>query len=111
MFLDDVTKIGHRSGAKGTYGRIRDYSGTFGYFFLEKDIKTRKQFSLLHTLMPYYFVLNDYETKIRREVTALKTYVFSRDETALFSFNCFFVPLIGDDNYKKNRHPESKDMG
>ncbi|RKU67962.1 hypothetical protein DWW91_14180 [Parabacteroides sp. AF17-3] len=110
MFLDNVTKIGHRLGAEGSYGRIRDYSGTFGHFLLKKG-KNRIRFSLLHTLMPYYFVLNDYETKIRREVTALKTYVFSRDETALFSFNCFFVPLIGDDNYKKNRHPESKDMG
>lgn len=85
LFLDDVTKIGHRSGAKGTYGRIRDYSGTFGHFLLKKG-KNRIRFSLLHTLMPYYFVLNDYETKVRREVTALKTYVFSCDETALFFF-------------------------
>ncbi len=89
LFLDDVTKIGHRSGR----GTLRKDTGLFGNFFLKRH-KARKQFSLLHTLMPYYFVLNDYKTKVRREVTTLKTYVFSRDETTLFSFNCTFVPLI-----------------
>lgn len=80
LFLDDVTKIGHRSGAKGTYGRIRDYSGTFGYFLLKKG-KNRIRFSLLHTLMPYYFVLNDYETKIRWRFGGKRAYGKVRDHS------------------------------